>query len=245
MTLQRQDLVALSNADPKTKKIDYANKLLVLDTESVIRLKDAEYCDEKGSLTDKGVKAYEQLQKKIAVLKAGVPFTDRKNADHQRIADSANPWKVGVIKKKDYMTDGFFFMYGKPFRRMMAEKGGSDLRKKMPIIVNKVASMTGLIELLPHTWMVHTFGGAELIWMATKDEKLIVPVQTMYFDFLKYKYPSATFYTTKDGAGKTPIQCRVANRGVTNDVVGIIMPLEIDDGVPRPKLYWRGADGEK
>lgn len=242
MALQRQDLVALSNADPKTKKIDYANKLLVLDTESVVRLKEEGYCDKKGNLTDKGVKAYDALQKKIEILKAGVPFTDRKNADHQRIADSANPWKVGTIKKKEYMTDGFFFCYGKPFRRMMAEKGSSDLRKKMPIIVNKVAGMKNLTEIVPHTWMVHTFGGAELIWLVDKSEKLLVPVQTMYFDFLKFKYPSATFYTTKDGEGKTPIQCRVANRGITNDVVGIIMPLEIDDTVPRPKLG--GGDGK-
>jgi hypothetical protein len=229
MGLKYEDLICLSRADLEAKKIDYGNRLVTVDAESILRLEEAGYCDEKGNLTESGVKAVEKLDAKIKVLRQGVPLEVRKRTDHHKVAETEGKWLTGEYRKKEYLCDGFFFMYAKPYASMNAERGSGVFRKHIPTMLSKVLAMKDLIDLEPAYWQLQTFGGLEVIWLANEDRSILVPIQSMYYDFTMRKYPSATFKgVEKEG---TPVHIRVKQRGVPQDVVGVAMPLELEKAV--------------
>jgi hypothetical protein len=229
MSLKYEDLICLSRADLEAKKIDYGNRLVTVDAESILRLEEAGYCDAKGNLTEVGVKAVEKLDERIKVLRRGVPLEVRKRTDHHKVAETEGRWLTGEYRKKEYVCDGFFFMYAKAYASMNAERGSGAFRKHIPTMLSKVLAMKDLVELEAKYWQLQTFGGLEVIWLANEDRSLLVPIQSMYYDFTIKKYPSATFKgIDKEG---TPIQIRVKQRGVPQDVVGVVMPLELEAAV--------------
>jgi hypothetical protein len=234
MALKYEDLVCLSRADLEAKKIDYGNRLITVDAESILRLEEAGYCDKKGNLTEAGIDAAEKLEEKTKVLRRGVPLSVRKRFDPHKVADTEGRWLTGEYRKKEYLCDGFFFLYAKPYAAMNAERGSGEFRKHIPTMLSKVLAMKNLIPLEPTYWQLQTLGGLEVIWLANDDRSVLVPIQSMYFDFTLKRYPSASF--TGIAKKGTPIQIKVKQRGVPQDVVGVVMPLELEAAVERAML---------
>jgi len=229
MALKYEDLVCLSRADMEAKKIDYGNRLIAIDTESILRLEDEGYCDRKGNLTEKGIETVEKLEMKVKTLRRGVPLETRKRVDPHQVGESEGPWLTGEYRKRPYLCDGYFFMYVKPYASMNAKRGSGDFRKHVPTMLSKVLAMKDIQELVPTYWQLQTLGGLEVIWLCNDDRSILVPIQAMYYDFTTKKYPSASYYgIEKEG---TPIQIKVKNRGVPNDVIGIVMPLDLEPRV--------------
>jgi hypothetical protein len=232
MALTHEDLITMSKVDLETKKIDYGNRLISVDSESILRLTEGEYCDKKGNLTEKGLALCEQIQEKEKVLRRGVPLEDRKRADPLKVAYSEGKWLTGTYRDKKYLCDGYYFLYGSAYASMKAKLGSGQFRKYIPTMLSKVLSMKDAVEVIPKIWQLQTIGGLEIIWLFSEDGKMRVPIHAMYYDFTIKKYPSAKFCAlSKPG---TPIQVRVKQRGVPQDVVGIIMPMDLDPAIQQP-----------
>lgn len=233
MVLSVDDLVCLSRADMEIKKIDYANRAVSIDPESIIRLEQAGLCDSKGNLTDEGFQKAEALKKRINDLRQGLPFERRRKSDHLKVRDTDGQWLTGTFKKKTYISDGYFLIFAKPYASMKPQKGSAEFQKAVPQTLGVLNKMSDLVELKPRIWQMSDLGGIELIWLTDETGETMVPVQGMYFDFTLRKFPSASFYGTK-GSEITPVQVRVKNQGFANDIVGALMPMDINKTIDRP-----------
>lgn len=231
MDLKFEDWVCLSRANLETKKIDLGNRLVVIDTDSILRLEAAGIIDSKGNLTEAGLKSATQLGEKIKVLRRGVSIDKRKRTDHKKVCDSPGPWLTGSYHEKDYMSDGHFFIYGKPYAAMNAKKGSAEFRKHIPTMLSKVAGMTSLIKVEAAYWQLQTLGGLEIVWLMDAQRTLMVPVQGMYYDLIIKKFPSAEFFVI-DKPG-TPVKIEVEKKGFHKDVAAVVMPVELEDAVER------------
>jgi len=232
MTLTHEDLITLSKVDIATKKIDYGNRLISVDSESILRLEEGEYCDKKGNLTEKGLALCVQIQEKEKVLRRGVSLETRKRTDPLKVAYSEGTWLTGTYRDKKYICDGYYFLYGTSYAAMKARKGSGEFRKYVPTMLSKVLSMKEAKEVTPKIWQLQTIGGLEIIWLFSGDGKMRVPIHAMYYDFTIKKYPTAKFCAiSKPG---TPIQVKVKQRGLAQDVVGVIMPLDVDKAIQQP-----------
>lgn len=235
MPLSVDDLACLSRADLEIKKINYADRNVSVDPESIIRLEKAGLCDSKGNLTEDGVVKAVALQKRIEDLRRGLPFSRRKKSDHLKVRDTSGQWLTGTLKEKDYLSDGFFILFSKPYASMKPQKGSAEFRQTVPVTLGKINRMKNLVELTPQVWQMSDLGGIEIIWLTDEKFETAVPVQGMYFDFALKKYPSASFFGIK-GSDLSPVQIRVKNRGFVNDVVGAFMPVELNGIVDRPEF---------
>lgn len=235
MVLSVDDLVCLSRADMEIKKIDYANRMISIDPESIIRLEQAGLCDKKGNLTEGGIKKAEALKSRIADLRRGLPFERRKKSDHLKVRDTDGQWLTGTYKKKTFISDGYFLIFAKPYASMKPKKGSAEFQKAVPATLGSVNKMKNLVELTPRIWQMSDLGGIELIWLCDKTGETMVPVQGMYFDFAVKKFPSASFFGTKE-SNITPVQIRVKNQGFVNDVVGAFMPMDLNETIGKPNF---------
>jgi hypothetical protein len=229
MPLKYEDLICLSRADLEAKKIDYGNRLITVDTESMLRLEEEGCCDAKGNLTEKGIGLVEKLEVKVKKLRRGVPLESRKRVDPHRVGESPGPWLTGEYRKRPYLSDGYFFMYAKPYAAMNSKKGSGDFRKHVPTMLSKILAMKDIQDLSPTYWQLQVLGGLEVIWLMDLEKSMLVPLNAMYYDFIMNRYPTSQFY----GVAKvgTPIQIQVKNRGVPQDVVGVVMPLDLEKAV--------------
>jgi len=243
MKLRRADLLMLSKANEEKGTVDFFDRNVVVDPESVHRIQRAGLADAKGVMTENGLKLAKAVMAKLHVLRAGVPFSERKSLMDSR-ASYYGPWFTGTLSKKAYLTNGYLFMLSRPMKQIdSAEQGSPELRQKVPGMVASSISEKKVVELLPHTWVVFELGVFEVVWLADKDEKVFVPLNVAFMDLVKAKYQSARMYVKAGSKGWDPIQFRVRNRGLKNNVVAIVMPVALDIEEDGPKK--RGKDGSK
>lgn len=235
MPLSIDDLVCLSRADMEIKKINYGDRNVSLDPESIIRLEKAGLCDAKGNLTDDGFVKAVALRKRIDDLRQGLPFSRRKKSDHLKVRDTEGQWLTGTLKGKDYISDGYFILFAKPYASMKPQKGSADFRQTVPVALGKINRMDNLVELQPRVWQMSDLGGIEVIWLTDEKFDTTVPIQAMYYDFAVKKFPSSSFFGIK-GSDISPVQIRVKNRGFVNDVVGAFMPVGLNGILERPEF---------
>lgn len=242
--LQFDDYVLLSHANLEAKKIDYSNRVLTVDPESIIRIANAKMADERGNLTEKGVAAATKLQDRVKLLRRGVPFTQRKKSNHFKVAESEGPWLSGTLKKRQYISDGRMFLFDpRPYSSMDVKQGGPEFRMAIPRMVSSVLAKKNLVLVEPVIWQVQTLGGLEIIWMADAEKSTVVPLQAMYFDYVKKKYPQSNFYA-QEGDPSEPVQVKV-ERKTGEFVVGVIATMEVKDKVAQPILeQMEEANGE-
>ena len=234
--LQFDDYVMLSRADLEAKKIDYSNRMVAVDPESVIRIAKAGMADEKGNLTEKGVETAQQLKDRVKLLRRGVPFEQRKKSNAFKITESEGPWLSGTLKKRQYISDGSLFLFdSKPYASLKVEQGGPEFRMGIPRMVKTVLAKTDIVEVIPTIWQVQTLGGLEIIWMVDRNKSTVVPIQAMYYDYILKKYPSSRFYAIADEPDE-PVQVRVKGAANVPDkrVVGIVATLELKEATVKP-----------
>lgn len=245
--LQFDDYVMLSRTSLTAKKIDYANRLVAVDPESIIRIEKAGMADSKGNLTEKGIETVKQLHEKVKLLRRGVPISQRKRSNPFKITESDGPWLSGTLKKRQYISDGSLFLFdSKPYVSLKVAQGGPEFRMGIPRMVKSVLAKKDIIAVVPTIWQVQTLGGLEIIWMVDRKKETVVPIQAMYYDYVLKKYPSSRFFAVP-GELSEPVQIRIKGSANTPDkrVVGIVATLELKDAMVQPIMEAIHNGGEE
>jgi hypothetical protein len=194
-----------------------------LSNENVQNLLKAGLIDDAVNLTAEGVETIENVKAVLAKLKAGVPFAARKQNDPEAVYRDrpAAKWITGTVGGKAVVTDNALLYVGKPVAGMLAMKGSSEARKKFPKAVAKQKG--NYVEVVPTYFQTEgTLDGFEAIWLGGENGTRVA-MQTMYFDFIRDKFPSAKLFAA--GNDKA-IKARVKGKGVTDEnVVAFVMPL--------------------
>ena len=226
MDLRQADLVLVSEADPKEMMVDFGSVKPLADPLSPDRLVDTGIVDHAGKFTEKGKAFYDKLSARIDELKKGVPLERRRLAEPKKLMEYECPWNTGTIKKQTYFTNGELFVLGKPETVMKSKKGSSELRQAVPNTLR--SSLAGdFEEVFPAAWQTLVFGDLEVIWLCNKEQKNPVAMQTMYFDYLNKRFPKGKYFNAVEPTASTPIQIRVRNKGIKNNVCALIMPFDI------------------
>jgi len=250
--LQPEDLMWLYQLEPDQKVIakkgdDQAQASLERMTEAgVIR---------DGMLTENGKAYREKLVNRVEELKVGVPVSQRAKNQADKAAhpqSTALGWLTGVHAKKPYITNGAVFILGKPGKEMEATEADSDFRQKMAAILNShtAGKPEEFEELIPYAYQIADLGGMEFIWLSSKntdpEQIFLVPVQAMYIDLIKDRYPSATFWVNPkkwatEKVGDQMVIARVTNRGMKNNIVAMVLPVQ---GPPKAPVFGGRLSGD-
>ena len=218
--LEFEDWVALSRYDKETKELDFQNALILNTPVTRDHLVGAGLAEKNGSLTQLGLKCAKQICAKEESLQKGVPFAVRKKQDPEAIVSKLprTTWFESTVLKKQVISNGEILFFGKPAKGMEAVKAeAAPIKKNL-----KTCSGGGYVEVTPHTYQIVALGQVEFIWLASKGEDLMLPIQTKYFDFVRKRYTSGTFFARSD---KEAVQVRVVNQGLKEDVIALIMPV--------------------
>jgi hypothetical protein len=241
--LKYEDLVILHdkvNLDAPKPGLD--KQALKLSDETFQRLISANMINAGGLLTEHGRKTVVQLRATVGKLRQGVPFVMRVKtnaAAAERPTSSSIGWFTAEIKKKQYITNGALFLLGKPSKEMEAAPANAEQRQGIANAINSgtAGKKTDYAQLSPKVYQVAGIGGMELAWLFSEDDSIAMAIQAMFFDLIKERYPTATFWAhSKKAAAKetlVPIQARVTNRGLKNNVVALVMPVEVEWPAPK------------
>jgi hypothetical protein len=242
MDLRQADLVLVSNADPEELKVDFGKIVPLRDPLSPDRLVEAGLVDKTGKFTDSGKGFYEKLMAKVAVLKGGVPLERRKLGEPKKLLEYECRWNTGTLKKQPYFTNGEVFVIGKPEAAMQTRKGSSELRQAVPNTLR--TSLAGdFEEVFPVAWQTLVFGDLEVIWLVNEKQENPVAMQVMYFDYLKKRFPKGKYFVAVEPTASTPIQIRVRNKGIKDNVCALVMPFDIGPAFEVPDFG--GLNGDK
>ena len=223
MTLKRVDVGILSRYNPEKSTVT------LLNADATVRLLDHALIDPGGKLTQKGLKVAENAAKKIAVLRKGIPFAKRAQPNPKALQEAGHVWHTGVLSKKPYMTDKSLLILGKPTGEMAASQGSPDLRQRVPSTISACAAAKDMVQLDAYMLQMIDLAEADfttLVWMVDTAQTTKVPIQLMYYDFIKDRYPSCRFYGSK-GIFLSPLQARVTNRGLQKNIVALIQPVRL------------------
>ncbi len=239
--LQMSDLVVL-NSMREDLPLDW--KAQRVPKEGQERILAAGITDEKGALTEYGKDFVMKLKSKILLLKGGIPFKHRvKNEAMAAMLPSSSwiGWFQAKFKDKTYITNGALFLLGQPSKEMEAVEASAEQRKGIATAIHTgtAGKKDEYTKLVPTVYQVEEFGGIELVWLVSQDGSMGVAIQAMFFDLIKERYPTASFWVhTKKAQEKdllhSPVQARVTNRGLKNNVVGLVMAW--NTSLPLPKL---------
>jgi hypothetical protein len=225
------DLLVLNQSDRKRQVLNMAT---LSDVSSLSRIVEAGLSDDQGKLTTKGVKAVEMVESIIRQFAAGVPLSKRKYNEAKEVERpmvGAMSWSTGEYQKKPYFTNSELIMMGRTTKVMRASSGLSSTRKSVADTITSIVAgkPSEFVELTFFLFQLDVKTGTQYIWMSSKDGKLVVPIQAMYFDFVRERYPSCTFHTNVKKPTQYPsVQVRVTNRGWKNNVVALIMSLDTE-----------------
>lgn len=225
------DLVVLSKRDIVTERLDINDASLFHDPESRVRLVQDGLIEKNGTLTPEGKALTEKLDEMEISLRKGMPFEKRTRRDEPLEYSSIRPWYMGKAFETDVFSNGEIMVVGKPHKLMNAIRGPSAIRATFHLILNKLASKKNMKQMFPHTFQAERLGGLELIWLADDPQKMFIPLQARYFDYIMDRFPRATFWGTSPSEAVT---VKVRNKGVKNWVVGAVMPFIVETLVPFP-----------
>lgn len=221
MSLKYVDMVALSRADDG----------LTHDAESLGRLVEADLATEDGRLTDQGEALFQKLKTKEKMLRAGIPVERRTKGDKKAILVGDYRWTTGRVSNQPIVTNGEVIFVGKPIKAMETIKASAEVRKRFPKTI--AACLKGVFEeFRPHTYQLKRLGELEMIWLANKDQDVKIPIQVKYYDFLVDKFPKGKWFA-QDVV--SPVQIRVTNRGLKDNVVALLMPYTLQGVLEEPK----------
>lgn len=234
--LKREDLVALSKADCEAGTLAVESREVLRDPDSLTRLRKAKLLELKGNkLTTAGIAMAKKVKAKEELIRKGLPIGDRKTEDPVAIFSVPDhKWFHGQVAKKDYVTDGSLVVIGSVDKKFDAQKGSPELRQEIPVVIKQTAINKGFIPANATHYAMTALDGIEVIWLTGEDEATIVPIFAPYYDFLTTKFPSGKWFVTEledDG----PVQLRVTNKGLKNNVVAVIMPFDLA-GVIEPPI---------
>lgn len=222
MSLKYVDMIALSRADDGTV-VDHPG--------SLERLVEADLMDGDGRLTDQGEALYQKLKEKEKTLRAGIPAERRTKGDKKAVLTGDYRWTTGRVSNQPIVTNGEVIFVGKPIKAMEIYKAPADVKKRFPQTI--AACLKGVFEeIWPHTYQLKRLGEFEMIWLVSKDQSVKIPIQVKYFDFLADKFPKGKWFG-QDAV--SPVQIRVKNRGLKDNVVALLMPYTLQGILEEPK----------
>ena len=242
--LEMSDLMVLNSSDGEALNW----KVQRVSQDSQLRLLEAGIADETGALTEYGKEFTLKVKAKVSVLRKGIPFAKRVKNDSTAAMQPNSSyigWFQAKFKEKTYVTNGSLFLLGQPSKEMQAKEADAEQRKGIATAIHTgtAGKKDDYMQLTPYAYQVETFGGMEFIWLASEntdpEQGVFVPIQAMFFDLIKERYPTASFWVHAKKAKEhdllnNPIQARVTNRGLKNNVVALVMAVET--GAPIPIL---------
>jgi len=135
---------------------------------------------------------------------------------------------MGQACKQPVVSNGELLILGKPFKWMGAAPASAEKKPLFQRVVDSGATKVSML-LRPHTYQMLELGGMEIVWLSNKEQDTFVAVQVGYYDTVVVRYPTASFYLSKDHA---IVQARVRNRGLKNSVVALIAILDTNELAP-------------
>ncbi len=231
-SLRLSDLIVLSRTNDEERKLDINSREVMTDPQSRERLIEEGMIEPGGAVTGKGMDAIKAIRKREAILKIGIPFSERKSSETPKrlCRETTEPWFFAMVGKTQIVTNGEMLFIGTPEPMMNATRN-RDLQQDLPQIIHKCA-LGNPVELWPHSYQSSSLGGVELIWLADKDQKLMIPVQSKYLDYVVNRFKGATFWgKISDG----PVQVKSKGKGTEKNVVAIIQSYDISNQLEIPK----------
>ena len=244
--LQQIDLVVLN--DSNGERLDWRAQRVVKERQ--VRLIEAGVAEADGTLTEYGKDLVHKVKSKVAALQKGIPFAKRVKNDSAAAMQPNSSfigWFQAKFKDKTYITNGSLFLLGQPSKEMQATEADPAQRKGIATAIHTgtAGKKDDYTALFPWAYQMESLGGMELIWLSSEnvdpEQGVFVPVQAMFFDLIKERYPTASFWVhtkkAKDGdLLNNPIQARVTNRGIKNNVVALVMSVETSSAIPKVEV---------
>jgi len=237
MVLQLEDLMLLNKAES-------GQRLEMHDPVVLERLQSKGLIGEEYCLTEKGEHLQSRLREVVEEQQRGVPFERRwkKNAVHEAAMPRSTQigWFTGSYAKKSYLTNGALFLLGRPDKSMDAVKGDSEIRHKVAVILQSCTAgkPEEFVEVKPYAFQVLGLGKMEIVWLRSEDGSIVGSVQAMFYDLVKYRYPTARFSAHRErflngNFAHQVFAVQVVNRGLKNNIVALVMALA---GGSRPEI---------
>jgi hypothetical protein len=190
-------------------------------------------------LTQAGVDKAAAVNKLLAALKAGVPFSRRKKTDPKKLSfryldqrSELPPWVTSSVANKVFTTNRDVMIFGTPDPWMAANK-----KKGLgPNVLKLFTSMgkSDYHEVVPAWFQTDGLIEPEFswIWLQSPDTSegptVRLMVATHYFDYLVDRFPTCRFFAPEGVV--PPIQLRVTNKGITKlNIVAILMPVRVPE----------------
>lgn len=231
MALEYMDIVALSRAEGRQLQLDPSYGVLVEDPGTLPRLIEAGLITQNGSLTEAGVTMHKQIRSREESLQRGIPAKRRVKLDPKAVISGDYRWATGKVTNQPICTNGELIYVGKPTDAMKAEQAPADIRKRFPKTI--ATCLKGKFEQFwPHTYQVKKLGELEMVWLANASQEIFIPIQVKYYDFLTEKFKKGSWFGIDDISA---VQMRVKNRGLKDNVVGLLMPFALQGVLAPPK----------
>jgi hypothetical protein len=242
------DLLALYSASREGGQMDFNAPEICFRVGMRERLEEAELIGNGNKLTQKALTLVESVKPKLEELKAGVPVQRRARDDSKDAESSdAREWVSGSYRHKPWMCNGEVLILGKASKEMKATEGSSNVRSSVAATFHQFCAgrSTEFVAVEPFAYQVDPVSWFQMLWLRSEDGQTVA-VQTKYFDLIKQRYPSASFFlrTKMPADGKVPpLQARVVNRGLKNNVVALLMPVLPGENLSVPVLAEQNGGG--
>lgn len=239
--LQKQDWMALSRASEE--KIDLNDPANIEDPETTFRLVDSGVVKHDGKIADEGKEIVKKLLAKVEKMKTGIPLEKRKQGGifginpMECFTMDTEPWLLGKVQNKDCTTNGVMFFFGKLPANAQVDTQKGDGRQFSKMLTT--ALEIKVEEFEPFMFQFIEVGFLHVVWLRSKkDKKKQIAIQAHYYDYLIDRFPKSKIFANKV---PDPIQFRVVNQGVKQDVIAIVAPV----GFVKPPTNPQKANGKK
>ena len=232
------DILPLRNADLEAGKIDLFDRSLFPAPESAGVLVGKGLVERDGTLTEEGMKIAKALDRKLEVLKEGIPARKRLKPWSLVIKRRTTGWVYGHFKKNRWISNGEAILYVSKVpewanAKMASEKVKSLVRKRLAWIIDHIDEFKRCDEVL---WQVPSVGVDDVLWFKGSDKwlyKEVSPItsciKAMYVDFCRKRYEGCVFYLPLSGHEKFPMIVRVGagkTRYFGKGLVGVIAQVK-------------------
>jgi len=203
MLVEYQDLVALSQYDPTTNRLDFNSWRIMEDATSRDRLVKAKLTTSTGVLTAKGLKSIEIINERLKVLSKGIPVERRTHTDHSAIFNKFphKQWYVINGKRKLYTNKDLAVFLRKPVPGITFLPFADPESKRGKTLLQDIMRewLSGdFQEASPVVYQLISMIKPGLIWLKNKDGSHTT-IQEMYYDFILYVVKEPKFFTQSSG----------------------------------------------
>jgi hypothetical protein len=223
--------------EPQTGIVPVNDEKFVKDPMSPRRLVSRKLMQKDGRLTEYGWETVKSMKKMLKRLESGVPFASRTISNSNAIFDSNLPWYCVPIRQTMRATlNGEIVFKGMPHKKMTITESSASLKREAKAYIQKTCRLTeGYMPAKPQIWQAKGVDILDVIWLVSRSKKIMVSVQTKYFDFLMSKYPKGEWWI-KSSADVIQVRTRKDGAGMFNQVMAIVCPILTKGALTPPKM---------